>query len=68
MWEAKVDDLSILFDQPAADVICEALTKWCYESRSEPDPVLMTRAIALYNRGNDTPERLIEALRKELLN
>jgi hypothetical protein len=63
-----VDDLSILFNQTSADVICEALTKWCHQSRSEPDPILMTRAIALYKRGNDTPEKLIEALHKALLN
>jgi hypothetical protein len=66
--EAALDNLPILFDPASADVICEALTKWCHRTGSEPDAVLMSKAIALYSRGKNTPEKLIEALQKELLN
>jgi len=63
-----MDELSVLLDQPNSEVICEALFEWCRTSRSEPDPSLMTRAIALFNRGHNTPELLLKALQKDLLN
>jgi hypothetical protein len=49
-----------------SEVIVEALAKWCFETGYEPDPPLMSRAIDLYNRGNDTSEKLLEAIRKQL--
>ena len=63
-----MDGLSFRFNEAVADVVCEALFKWCHESHSEPDQMLMNRAINLYNRGNDTSELLFMALHKDLLN
>ncbi|PZM15579.1 hypothetical protein [Rhizobium tubonense] len=63
-----MNDLAENWMHASADVICEALTKWCVQSQSEPDHFLMSRAIKLYNRGNDTPDLLIGALKSELIN
>jgi hypothetical protein len=61
-----MDALSGDFEDFAFDVVVDALVRWCGETRYEPDLPLMTRAIDLYNRGNDTPEKLLIALRKQL--
>jgi hypothetical protein len=48
------------------EVVLEALTEWCVRKRDEPDDNLISLAITLYNDGNNTPERLLEALEIEL--
>jgi hypothetical protein len=58
--------LSDNFGDIESEVIVEALAKWCFETGYEPDAPLMSRAIDLYNRGNDTAEKLFEAIRKQL--
>jgi hypothetical protein len=62
-----MDGLSACFSTSNSDVICEATLRWCSQTR-EPDQHIMSRAIELFNRGHNTPERLLEALQKDLLN
>jgi hypothetical protein len=47
------------------EVVLEALTQWCILKDAEPDDHLIPLAITLYNDGNDTPERLLQALEIE---
>jgi hypothetical protein len=61
-----VHALSDDFEEFGSDVIVDALAAWCTETSYEPDLPLMSRAIELYNRGNDTSEKLLHALRRQL--
>jgi hypothetical protein len=65
--EVAMDGLSH-YRRANEDVICDALARWCEHNRCEPDAMLMNRALALFDRGYDTPDRLFQALQKDLLN
>jgi hypothetical protein len=58
--------LSEAFFHADPEVVLEALTEWCIQTRDDPDDYLISLAITLYNDGNDTPERLLKALEIEL--
>ncbi|WP_146260084.1 hypothetical protein [Rhizobium tubonense] len=60
-------DLSFNCYEDDAEVIIAALSEWCRSTSSEPDALLMSRAIFLFNRGNDSVVRLVDALRTDLL-
>jgi hypothetical protein len=56
------------YSSEEVDVICEALIEWCRSTRTEPDQMLMFRAIDLYKRGNRTADQLLTALKRQLSN
>jgi hypothetical protein len=56
------------FTTQQADVICDALIQWCRSTDSEPDQMLMSMALDLYNRGNRTADQLLAALKRQLSN
>ena len=62
---AAMKGLSGAFFHADPEVILEVLTEWCIRTHDEPDDYLISLAIALYNDGNNTAERLLEALEIE---
>jgi hypothetical protein len=59
-------DDAVLAD--GAEVVCTALAKYCMKKGVEPDIILMHRAIHFYNLGNDTSDKLLEAITLNRLN
>jgi hypothetical protein len=48
-------------------VVLDAPTEWCIRKHDDPDVYLISLAITLYNDGNNTPERLLNALEIEFV-